>query len=134
MNSLSALSNRSVVMTTRRILVWLGVGASVLLLSVPASAQLNLGRIWGNITDQTGGVIAGGTVTVVDTARGVTRTLTTDSAGEYSAPSLVPSTYTVKVEFKGFKTLERQTLMWASARRCASTSPYNRATNLRWSP
>jgi hypothetical protein len=44
----------------------------------------------------------------VDVARGVTRTLTTDSAGEYSAPSLVPSTYTVRVEFKGFKTLERQ--------------------------
>jgi hypothetical protein len=34
--------------------------------------------------------------------------LTTDSAGGFSASSLVPSTYTVKVEFKGFKTIERQ--------------------------
>ena len=108
MKSLSVLSKRSVVIATQHVLVCLGVCVSVLLLCLPASAQLNLGRIMGNIADQSGGVIAGATVTVVDAARGVTRTLTSDSAGEYSAPSLVPSTYTVRVEFKGFKTLERQ--------------------------
>jgi len=108
MKSLSVLSKRSVVITTQRILVWLGVGVSVLLLCLPASAQLNLGRILGNISDQSGGVIVGATVTVLDVPRGVARNLTTDSAGGFSASSLVPSTYTVKVEFKGFKTIDRQ--------------------------
>jgi hypothetical protein len=108
MKSLSVLSKRSAIFSTQRILVWLGVSVSVLLLCVPASAQLNLGRIWGNISDQSGGVIVGATVTVLDVPRGVARTLTTDSAGGFSASSLVPSTYTVKIEFKGFKTIERQ--------------------------
>jgi carboxypeptidase family protein/TonB-dependent receptor-like protein len=110
MNSLSAFSGRPVVITAQRMLMMLGVSVVVLLLCVPASAQLNLGRMMGSITDQSGGVIAGATVTVVDVARGVTRTLTTDSTGGYSASSLVPSTYTVRAEYKGFKTLERQNI------------------------
>ncbi len=70
-------------------------------------AQANLGRISGTITDQTGGVITGATVTVLDVQRGVSRTLTTDDAGEYVAPNLTPGTYTVSAESKGFKTGER---------------------------
>jgi len=108
MNFLTAFCKRSVDMMAQRIPVLLGVSVMVLLLCLPASAQLNLGRILGNISDQSGGVIAGATVTVVDVPRGVSRTLTTDSAGGFTAPSLVPSTYTVRAEFKGFKTLERQ--------------------------
>ena len=56
--------------------------------------------------DQTGGAIAGATVTVTDVARGIARSLTTDSAGEYSASSLLPGTYTVRAEAKGFRTVE----------------------------
>jgi carboxypeptidase family protein/TonB-dependent receptor-like protein len=108
MNSLSAFSKRPVFSTSQRILVLLSVSVAMLVLCLPASAQLNLGRILGSITDQSGGVIAGASVTVLDVARGVTRTLTTDSAGGFSASSLVPSTYTVRVEFKGFKTIDRQ--------------------------
>ena len=80
----------------------------VLLLCVPAFSQGNLGRIMGTVTDQSGGVVAGATVTVIDTARGVTRTLTTDDAGEYNAPNLTPGNFTVRAEAKGFKKLERQ--------------------------
>jgi Carboxypeptidase regulatory-like domain/TonB dependent receptor len=80
----------------------------ILLLSVPAFSQGNAGRIMGTVTDQSGGVVAGATVTVLDTARGVTRTLTTDDAGEYNAPNLTPGTFTVRAEAKGFKKLERQ--------------------------
>ena len=108
MNNLSGFTKRQAVLTTQRILVLLSVTVAFLLFCLPASAQLNLGRIYGTISDQTGGVIAGATVTVVDVPRGVARTLTTDSTGEYSAPSLVPSTYTIRVEFKGFSILERQ--------------------------
>jgi hypothetical protein len=70
-------------------------------------AQGNAGRILGSVTDQTGGAVVGATVSIVDTQRNLTRTLTTDSAGEYSAPNLLPSTYTVSATFQGFKTAER---------------------------
>ena len=65
----------------------------------------------GIVTDQTGGVISGATVTVIDTQRGVARTLTTDQAGEYDAPTLIPGTYIVRVEAQGFKKLERQNIV-----------------------
>jgi hypothetical protein len=79
----------------------------LLVASVSASAQANLGRILGSVTDQTGGVIAGATVTVLDLQRGISRTLTTDDGGEYNAPNLTPGAYTVRAESKGFKTAER---------------------------
>src|SRR5271169_2065927 len=82
----------------------------VLLISASLYAQSNQGRIQGAVRDQSGGTIAGATVTVTDVLKGVTRTLTTDEAGDYSAPNLDPSTYKVRVEFRGFKTYDRQGL------------------------
>src|SRR5882672_6769382 len=89
----------------------LGVCSAVFLFSLSAFSQANSGRILGSITDQTGGAITGATVSIRDIERGTTRTLTTDDAGAYSAPSLIPGTYVVKVEFQGFKTVERQNVV-----------------------
>jgi hypothetical protein len=89
----------------------LGAILGVLLFSVSLFSQANFGRILGTVTDQSGGVLAGATVTIIDKDRGVARTLTTDDAGEYNAPTLVPSTYTVRVEAKGFQKLERQNVV-----------------------
>src|SRR5713101_6747407 len=83
----------------------------VLLFSLSLFAQANFGRILGTVTDQTGGVLAGATVSVIDTQRGLARTLTTDAAGEYNAPTLIPGTYTIRVEAKGFKRLDRQNIV-----------------------
>src|SRR5580700_4236620 len=77
-----------------------------ILASLPAFSQANLGRMLGTVTDQTGGVVAGATVTVLDVQRGIARSLTTDDAGEYNAPNLTPGTYIVRAESKGFKTAE----------------------------
>src|SRR5712692_612821 len=89
----------------------LGATLGVLLFSVSLFSQANFGRILGTVTDQSGGVLAGATVTIVDNERGVARTLITDDAGEYNAPTLIPSTYTVRVEAKGFRKLERQNVV-----------------------
>jgi len=83
---------------------------AMFLFAVPLFSQANFGRILGTVTDQTGAVIAGATVSVIDTERGLARTLTTDDAGEYNAPTLTPGTYTVRVEAKGFKALDRQNI------------------------
>ena len=85
----------------------LGGALMILLLCVPAFSQGNAGRILGTVTDQSGGVVAGATVTVLDKDRGVSRTLTADDAGAYNAPNLTPGNYTVRVESKGFKVHER---------------------------
>jgi hypothetical protein len=89
----------------------LGAIVGVLLFSVSLFSQGNFGRILGTITDQTGGVVAGATVTIIDKDRGVARTLTTDDAGEYNAPTLIPGTYIVRVEANGFKRLDRQNIV-----------------------
>src|SRR4029077_18486295 len=80
----------------------------ILLISTSLFGQSTQGRLQGAVRDQSGGVITGATVTVTDVLKGVSRTLTTDEAGEYSAPNLDPSTYTIRVEFKGFRAFDRQ--------------------------
>ena len=86
------------------------VSIGALLFSLPVFSQANLGRILGAVTDQTGGVIAGAMVTVTNTGTGVARTLTTDQAGEYAAPNLIPGTYSVRAGAMGFQTFERQNI------------------------
>lgn len=95
-----------------KVISTLGVCVVVLLASVATFfAQAgSTGRILGAVTDATGGVIGGATVSVTDTQRGITRTLTTDEAGAYNAPELIPGSYSVKVEFPGFKATERQNI------------------------
>jgi outer membrane receptor protein involved in Fe transport len=81
------------------------------LICSPVFAQGNLGRILGTITDASGGSVSGATVTIIDVQRGASRTLTTDPAGQYVAPDLVPGTYTVRAEAKGFSTIEHTGLL-----------------------
>jgi hypothetical protein len=89
----------------------LAAGACMFLVCLPVFSQGSAGRILGSVTDQSGGVLAGATVTVLDVQRGIPRTLIVDQSGEFVAPSLLPGTYTVRAEFKGFKTTERQKIL-----------------------
>ena len=77
------------------------------LLSLPAYSQTTTGRILGTITDATGATVNGAVVTVTDVERGTVRTFTTETSGAYAAPNLQPGLYKVRVEAKGFKTVER---------------------------
>ena len=82
-----------------------------LLVCLPVFSQLNSGSINGGVTDPTGAVIPGVTVTVTDVERGVSRTLLTDEAGQYLASSLTPGTYLVRGELTGFQTVERKNIV-----------------------
>src|SRR5260370_2855696 len=108
MSSITSRSHTSFWGLTSRISSLRLATVGVLLFSVSAFSQGNFGRILGTVTDQTGGVISDATVTIIDKDRGVARTLTTDAAGEYNAPTLIPGIYTVRVEANGFKRIERQ--------------------------
>ena len=66
-------------------------------------AQTFYGSIVGSVTDATGAVIQGATVTVTDVGTAEKHTAQTNGSGEYRFVSLVPSTYSVQVDSKGFK-------------------------------
>src|SRR5580658_4412133 len=91
-------------MRTTRVMV---VSIGVLLACLPLLAQTYTGRILGVVTDQTGAALAGAQVVVTDMQRGVSRTLTTDQAGEYVAPDLSPGMYKVHADAQGFKAVEQ---------------------------
>jgi hypothetical protein len=80
---------------------------SVLVLSCLLAAQTNQGRILGSVTDPSGAVVSGASVTLTNTATGITRSLTTNSAGDYNAPNLEPGPYTVTAEASSFKRSQR---------------------------
>ncbi|MGC2283141.1 MAG: carboxypeptidase-like regulatory domain-containing protein, partial [Candidatus Acidiferrales bacterium] len=84
--------------------------AAIIFAPITAQAQSATGRILGNVHDQSGAAIVGATVTITDIQRGVSRTLTTDQAGDYLAPNLVAGMYEVKAEAKGFEAIDRRNI------------------------
>lgn len=79
--------------------------AFVMCLSSFSIAQEVTGTIVGTVKDASGGVVPGATVTITDPSKGnlLVRTLTTNASGEFNAPNLPTSTYSVTVEAPSFK-------------------------------
>jgi outer membrane receptor protein involved in Fe transport len=77
------------------------VGA-MLALSFPGFAQ-TVGQVTGAVTDPSGSIVVGATVTVVNSQTNVGRSTTTNSAGNYAFPALQPGVYNVKAEMQGFQ-------------------------------
>jgi len=68
-----------------------------------AHAQAVSGTILGTVTDSTGSVVPGATVTILNTGTGLTRSVTTDASGEFTAPQVPTGKYSVTAELSGFK-------------------------------
>ena len=64
------------------------------------------GALAGTVTDPSGAVIAGASVTATSLATGQSRTATTDANGLYKFSLLPPGNYSVNFSAKGFKTIE----------------------------
>jgi hypothetical protein len=79
------------------------VVAAVLVTASATVAQETRGKITGRVTDTSGAVIPGATVTVTDTARGTSNTSVTNEQGLFQVNYLVAGTYKVLVELQGFK-------------------------------
>jgi hypothetical protein len=78
--------------------------AIAFLFPIHASAQVAGATLSGTITDPSGAAIVGAKVSIVNKATSATRDITTDSAGFYSAPNLLPAPYEVTVSAPGFST------------------------------
>src|SRR5579884_1101196 len=67
-------------------------------------AQIDAGGITGVVTDTTGAVIPGATVTITNNATGIVTKEVTTSTGQYVFGSVPPGTYTLQVNMPGFGT------------------------------
>lgn len=89
---------------------WISVLALVLVLVSPASAQSNKGTIVGTVTDPSGAVVSGATVTVTNVNTNAERTVMTGDDGTYTVPLLDIGNYKVAVSAPGFQTVTRENI------------------------
>src|SRR5712672_503340 len=94
----------------KRVVYALATATAVLVLCLPTFSQTSQGTIQGAVFDQSGGAIPNAAVTLTDVARGISRALVTDSAGQYAA-TVTPGTYTVRAEAKGFQAIEHSSVL-----------------------
>jgi trimeric autotransporter adhesin len=87
----------------------LAVGLALLAMAGPLWAQTYHGGLRGAVRES-GGVVPGVTVTIVNEANGQTRSTTTNQAGEFAFVQVEPGPYTVKATMQGFKTIENKGL------------------------
>src|SRR5215469_4054210 len=82
-----------------------------LMVSLDTCAQttISTGSIQGTVTDPSGAVVPGATITITNQSTGQALTTATNSSGTYASGALIPGSYTLLVEAKGFKTLTMKT-------------------------
>jgi len=74
------------------------------LVSIQVHAQVTGATLSGTVTDTSGGIIRDAEVSVKNTATGISRAVTVDSAGFYTVPNLLAGIYEVRVTAAGFST------------------------------
>src|SRR6202795_3376659 len=72
------------------------------LVLTPVSAQVAGGTLSGTVTDQSGAGVPEAQISIKNIATGVTRVVSCDPAGFYSAPNLLPGTYEITTMAQGF--------------------------------
>src|SRR5450755_4485040 len=72
-----------------------------------AAAFAQTATVLGTVTDPTGSVVPGATITITSAGTNAKRLLQTNPAGSYTAPELPIGVYSVRAEATGFKSYER---------------------------
>src|SRR6266436_5983114 len=85
----------------RGLLVYVMLSLAVVA-STPVYAQVAGATLSGTATDASGAAVPNAKVSIKNSATGVVREVTTDSAGFYSAPNLLPGIYNITVAATGF--------------------------------
>src|SRR5579862_9648517 len=83
---------------------------SFLAVSQSGFAQSSNGQLTGLVADSSGAAVEGASVTATNTATGVAYSGTTNGAGVYVLPQLVPGQYKVSLSKEGFATVEHSVL------------------------
>src|SRR5580765_1308027 len=88
----------------KRFLTTLVGTLTLVLTTTSASAQLSTAQLSGRITDESGAVLPGVTVTATQTGTGLMRSVTTDASGTYVMPNLPTGPYRLEAMLQGFRT------------------------------
>jgi hypothetical protein len=103
----------------RKRLVSVTLAFAIAMVGIPRllQAQGLTGQISGTITDTTGGVLPGVTVTIKNVGTGLTRDTVTGTDGSFVFPDLLAGTFDLTVSMQGFKTYEQKGIELASTDR-----------------
>jgi len=74
-----------------------------LIVSVNGYAQTSDATVGGTVSDATGALIPGVTITVTNTGTGIVRTVLSNESGAYNFPALQTGTYKFSADLTGFK-------------------------------
>src|SRR5215469_6892955 len=85
--------------------------------AVGVGAQQTTADLVGTVTDSSGAVVPGATVTVTNSGTGISQSATSSENGDYLFTLLQVGTYSVKVEAKGFKSFVAASLTLSSGDR-----------------
>src|SRR5262249_1125087 len=101
-------TTRGVCVREKKLLLSLIIVLTVCVLSIPSvMAQTgSTAALTGRVSDPTGAVLPGVTVTVTATATNQSRNVVTAEDGVYRVPLLDPGSYKVRFSLPGFKTAE----------------------------
>jgi hypothetical protein len=97
--------------------------------SPPALAQAVGATLSGTVTDATGGVVVGAEIAIKNVGTGISRTVTSDAAGFYSAPNLLPGDYSVTTSATGFSTAQGSVTLSVGGQQQLNVSMKVGATN-----
>ena len=75
-----------------------------------SSAQVAVGTLLGNVTDESGGAVPGATITATETRTNIVRTAVSNEGGRYSFNNLAPGVYRVEGELIGFRKFSRDSV------------------------
>ena len=93
-----------------------------LLLAASVASAQNVGTIQGTVTDDTGAVIPGATVSAVN-SRGIPKTAGTNENGAYTINGLVPGIYTIRITTTGFAPFEKPGVEISSSKPVSLDAP-----------
>jgi hypothetical protein len=89
---------------------WIRTAAALALLATPGFAQESRGSIRGRVTDSSGAVIPGASVTVTNVNTNARASGETNEEGNFDIPYLLPGSYEVAVERQGFAKALRENI------------------------
>lgn len=78
----------------------------LVILAIPASAQISTASIRGTVVDPVGAAVPGVSITLTNVATAVERRTTTNGAGNYVILEVLPGDYTLAASANGFRTVK----------------------------
>jgi len=82
----------------------------IVLMPAQAAAQVAVGTLLGNVTDESGGAVPGATITATEVRTNISRTAVSNAAGHYTFTNIAPGVYRVDGELVGFKKFTRESV------------------------